>query len=551
MDESVPDEIVLVFPEPARPPEPAAAALAAAQGLADAERTFLKQPQAQYTGAGALAAAAGPVAGARSETAIALEFVVGDEHVSLRIAPHQVSDCLVSLYVIGAWEAVNGFLGALGAKASKEANPGSGLPAMPARFAPFTDPTLACVKAAAEALRELQELVRESLVIIAERSLASAHDMARRTEQLLQAAEQAYGVRAVQGAEDTFEVEDPGAPGLAEELVGAVQELRAAYGKILAEQNPDNPSPDSRRLPNQALIAKAAADFSSLLKAKAKEHRVVAGVLGLSIQEEGTSGLGTEAEARQKVFRWLAAYLESARGWLKVIPAAYPSNLLRHGMGNSTRRVNRTLGLALDDVPEVRAALWAGRDTEEAVFEPLLANQLLERVRQDILRSTNATAGEEPLLRSAFMLAVLNSYLATADARHAVAAARLAKQEAPWARADQAAACLSLLGLLVPPVGLVGVALGGYSMYGHLTNQFESLAQSRQATQNAAIDAVMADDSVELAQLLADFPRMETVVAELVLSFGGMHLASKIPVVGLAMQVVGDAETLLGKVGAQ
>jgi hypothetical protein len=30
-----------------------------------------------------------------------------------------------------------------------------------------------------------------------------------------------------------------------------------------------------------------------------------------------------------------------------------------------------------------------------------------------------------------------------------------------------------------------------------------------------------------------------------------MHLASKIPVVGLAMQVVGDAETLLGKVGAQ
>jgi hypothetical protein len=185
------------------------------------------------------------------------------------------------------------------------------------------------------------------------------------------------------------------------------------------------------------------------------------------------------------------------------------------------------------------------------VFEPLLANQLLERVREDIVRSTNATAGEEPLLRSAFMLAVLNSYLSIADARHAVAAARLAKQEAPWGRADQAAACLSLIGLLVPPVGLLGVALGAYSMYGHLTNQFESLAQSRKAMHDTAVAAAMADDSVELAQVLADFPRMETVVAELVLSFGGMHLASKIPVVGLAMQVVGDAETLLGKAGAQ
>ena len=367
-----------------------------------------------------------------------------------------------------------------------------------------------------------------------------------------------------------YEIHDPGIPGAAEDLAQGIRALAQVYAKVESAQGkidaykaspagaaPTNagtggsgggstpptqpgtptPYPDT---PDAAELPAATKAFHDLLRQVAEQHPVAPGVLAMCLPERESG----KDLTNQIVFAQLFAYLPVARASLGLVPTAYPTSLFRYELGRSINPINRELRLNISDTPETRAALWAGRDGRGGTLEPLLAEQLLAAVRTDLVTASKAT-DEETLLRTAFALSVLNSYLAAGDARDQVRYAALEKAEEPLRRYDKSVAFLSMIGYFVKPVAIAATVFGVMTAYGHMVNQFAVLAAENADLDHAALEALLLDDTGRYVTTLANKPRAGKIVEEILLSTGKtMALNTCVPALGLFASVVSDVQTL-------
>ncbi len=581
---------------------------AAARAVAAPTQLAIGAPTGQFIDDAVLAAASSGVPDRSNLPDATLSFDLDGENIGVTIAPEYVEDAMLSLYVSSGWDGVQALLFALGREVFPITAAGrpQGLSPASAVQARVVEQRQAFATAVSAGLVTLRGLIEDTLVEFAEAGLLKAEGLATAAREQLDRAEKTYGVRLKpqplpsttgaggsggtsgaggggntggnSGAEggsghDTppeYEIHDPAVPGAAEDLANGVRALAKAYakvedaqGKIDAYKNspagaapanagtggsggstppsnpPGTPTPYPAR-PDPGELPEATKAFHDLMRQVGEQHPVAPGVLAMCLPERES---GTDLKD-QVVLAQLFAYLPAARGYLTQIPKKYPTAMFRYELGRSVNSINRELKLNLSDTPETRAALWAGRDGRGGILEPLLADQLLGAVRADLVAASTA-ADEETLLRTAFALSVLNSYLAAGDARDLVRYAALDKAEAPLRRYDKTVAFLSIVGYFVKPVAAVSAVLGVMTVYGHMFNQFAVLAAENAELDNVALEALLLDDTGRYVTTLANKPRAGKIVEEILLSTGkSMALSTCVPALGLFFQVVSDVQTL-------
>ncbi|HMB56613.1 MAG TPA: hypothetical protein VKM35_05325, partial [Arenimonas sp.] len=372
-----------------------------------------------------------------------------------------------------------------------------------------------------------------------------------------------------------YEVRDAEIPGAAADLLAAIKALSTAYSAVATAsaadkstaQAPSTPyattnegapadtggeaaggGPPTSGQPDPPSLPDAVKRFQEMFRATTAQHRIAPGVLALCMSERK----GATGEIEDNViYGQIAQYFDTADMMLGGIPVSSNSQRMRDALARSLYAINDDLRINLQDTPEVRAAVWAGRDDRSGSLEPLLADQLLERVRADIVSTAHESGDEAEVMRAAFAVAVLNGFLRSADARDLVRAARLAKAERAMADTDKGVATLSLIGLLVPPIGRVTQLIALYSLYGHAMNQLVAIASINAVMDVAALDALLADDAASFGTTLASKPRADDILGQ-ILAETGLSLVQAhaintfLPSLGLAMQVVTDVDTLTG-----
>lgn len=278
------------------------------------------------------------------------------------------------------------------------------------------------------------------------------------------------------------------------------------------------------------------------LKDAAAQHRLAPGIAALCLKQkkEGQS-LGD-----QVVFAATVQYLAQARASLTQLPATYDVSSLDYAVRGALPRVLLDPEVRLEDRPEVRAAVFSGARVASGGFQPLASDLLLGEVRRDVVRAATGPVDDDEKVRAAFTLAVLNSYLASADARDAIPAAKAKEERAPLKVLSKITAAASLLGLFVRPVALVAGGLGMLEMAGNAYLQFRSVAESNKVLDAAALDALLADETAAFAQIVASKPRGIDVLTEVGASVGEMMLLDRVfPLAGLAVGAWSDVETLI------
>lgn len=602
MADGLPDEILwlLAGTPPGSPVVDPVAAQASM--LDDATTRFVVAPQSTFLGQGALDAASGPPGRDGRAMKVRVSFDISGQSSELDLVPEAVEDLLIALYTASGWDGVQAFLTGLGRRVFHVE---SVAPTSRFSMEPTPDPPAlveqrnAYATAVTNGLATLNGLIADTLVEFSTRATQLGFSLAADAMKRLTALDANYGIRlkrdespvnnngagggggsdpGTSGAEGgpgrsqtEYEVRDPLVPGAAEDLVVAIKALGDTYSRIeraktflamkgstINQGAPSgggtagtgagggaggggSPAPDPY---SEASLADDIGKFQTLLKAAIAQHRIVPGVLALCLPERSDTDNGSLED--QVIYAQVAAYLQMATGWLRDVPETMDSTPLRAAMTRSLHGINRSLQLDLKDVPEVRAAVWAGRSERSGAWEPLLAEQLLDRVRVDIVEGAAESGDEADAMRAAFAVAVLTSYLRSADASVAVRTATLAKAESSMLGQDKSVAALSLMSLLVPPIRTVTLAIGLMTMAGHAMNQFTALASSNRAADAAALDALLADDSVVFVTILSNKPRFEELIGEIAKTMTmQMVFDTVFPVAGLVVQVASDVATLL------
>lgn len=563
--ENGPDEIVLVHgtiqaePENKTVPDPVAGPQERYRDHPN--RTHVLEPGEKYTGNGALqAAAAKPRAPA--ERARTLSIELDGETAEINITADAFTEALLSTYCAGGWDWVQRFLLAVGRPVLSSQ----------AKSPVATARNMAIINAIGAARASLNDAISKVLVELAERAFETALELSAKVTGNLLETEKAYGIRlqpagpavdtgagGAQGGPGTdppkvYEVHEPQDANAAPDLLLTVGALLAAYTayegelvKLSPVTNEGSPGPDPYGAPpppppDPKVAQEALKKYTDLLKASILKHRIAAGVVALCLDKRKDSP--GQLPTAQSIYASTVEYVQMARESLKRIGSGYDSGGLRESMSISLASVIKEFRIAMADTPETRAAVFSGRSRD--TLEPLLADQLLERVRADIVGGAKESGTDEDGVRALFALSVLNSYLAVSDARDALPKARAARDQEPFEKLGKTSAALSLVGLFAPPLQAAAAVTGLYAMYGSAVNQFAQIARESAAIDTKALDALLAEDHTMVAQTLASKPRglalmsstLETLVRD------GL-LAKLIPPVSLAYPAVEDALTLL------
>jgi hypothetical protein len=588
--ENAPDEIVVVYntvgPEPGRRSE---------DPVGDPQGPFVKKVNDDFLGSGALEAAKGPASAPRPPTyLLPLMFQLDGESVSLELKPGMVSDTLIGLYIAGGWAWAQAFLHAFLDAIGRDSGVPSLIDVLQMRAPAAKDPgrAKAFAEAVSKALPDLNGLISNVLVEIAQRTIAKAHDLAAVAGSELTVQAQLYDIRPVRAQQpasggtegrgeptsaeggDTggagggtgggsgsepkvteaqgYAPADPTKADIVADLVSAIQQLVNAYSTLETEQtladasaaethegSPTSaPPPPATGQPTK--LEAAAGTLSKLLKETTGQHKLAPGIVALCLSKRSDAG---DPFDKKIIYSCTAEYIASARESLAQIPVNYNATGLREALAKSTQPEARALEVSLADTPEARAAVFAGRGTS---FEPLMADQLLERVRRDIVNEAKTARNDDEAVRALFALAVINSYLAASDARDVVPRAQAARAREPLQALAKISAALSLVGLLVPPLGVVGTIIGLYTVYGDALSQLDEVVRLNTRLDTRALETLLSENQAAFAQTLAAKPRPSDVYVELATSFIGFALAGRLlPRLALGVSVVSDAKTLL------
>lgn len=563
-----------------------------ADPLRDAQSAFIDNPAAgavggpneQFLGGAALDAARGRASlPAAASNAVPLSFTLDNQKVTMRLTPENFSDVLLALYTAGGWEWVHQFAYAAGRRI------------FPAFVAHLTPEQIArqqvYARVAGRSFEDLNRFIADALVAMAERAAEKMRELAETAAGNLALEEVKYGIRkaapptpsglgtdATSGQDDSEAsannedqsgagggggadtgnpnvqkyVSNPQIAGADKDLVTAIQQLAKAYTDLERLQgtpekallNDAAPPPDP---PDPEKIRAASAAFSKMLQDALAQHRLAPGILAVCLPKRPSDDAVID---EQTVFASTVEYLAMSRASLAGVPAKYDSAPLREALRKTLRQLTRRLegfiDVHLDETPETRAAVFAGGSDRRTAFEPLLADQVLERVRADMIAAAKSSANDDAKVRAGFSLAVLNSYLSVSDAREAIPRARASKDALPFIGVAKASSALSLVGLLIPPLGIAGAVVGGIALVGDALNQFNEVARTNAELDFRALDALLTDDQAAFARSLAAKPRGMAVIGGIVTSLAGFALVGRyLPRVGLAVQVVSDAHTLL------
>lgn len=564
------------------------AAQAAPVSHTQAARDVLDDTAARYTGAGALAAASTPAPATgtpppagTAPTGVAPAFIVFDlagERIARPLVPEDVEDTLFSLYMMAGWAGVGACLEAIGREVFALRSIARPM-AMPTRLAPAEQARrMAFAQATAAALDQLHAQVVETLIALAQAAQDKALALRDIGVELLARQAAVYGVREAQtplsqggaeggsGADPGYTLGEPGVQGAVEDLVAAVAGLATAYAAVeqalakSAQAQQASPAQGagggggtqpgaggaqggtgSDGTPDPAQLQDASLAFQARLRDVVAQHPLAPGVFAACLPHRAADGTLQAADVR----RALCEYIPQAAALLQAVPASHASDRLRVVLGEPLRDLARALHLVLDDVPEVRASLWAARE-DAAAFEPLMAGPVLEAVREDLIAATGED--EDALLRTAFALAVLDSLRRAGDDRDAVLQAQAQAAQAPLRRQDKTVAALSLVGLLVPQVRAFAAVFGLATVLGHALAQLDEISRLQANLDRAALQALLAGDAASFATTLAAKPRASDVVTELLSGIAiGKAVDTVVPALGLLMQVEGDVQTLLGQ----
>jgi hypothetical protein len=547
------------------------------------------RPAQDAVGQAALDRVAGP-ASAPPRSTLPLSFDAGGERISVTLAPETFAEVLFGLYIAGGWPWVRSFMTAVGSAI---------LPTIRSNSGAF-DRLRLFLPAAQSALASLNDRIASALVAIAEQTVDKAQELATNTAQLLTDEEQVYGIKLKPkpdtgqgGAEGgggsdtpeeptpTFDKEDPDKAAAANDLVIAVEALVAAFTELETARGGASPAASGsdaqgqggsggsgtgssgagggggsdtgqsgaeggtgkQTPPDPARITAARDKLTNLLRDASAQHKLAPGIAGLCLaKRKGSGALGETV-----VFEASLAYMAQAREALGRVPASYNSGplgvVLREELPRKAREAGYELKVVLDDTPETRAAVYVGRATA-GVFEPLALDALLEHVRSDIF-DTAKDGEDEDRVRALFAIMALDSYLAASDARTVVARAEAEREGAPIRRGGKLAAALSLIGLRFPPALVAATAVGVTVMFASALQQFDELARTDRAIDTRSLDALLAGEDAQFAQMIAMRPRGTDVLTTIGVELMKQQAMLMIPVIGTALGAYQDVRTLV------
>lgn len=601
-----PDEIVIVYNSVG-----AEGGSASKDPVADPQKQFINVqeseavdlPHKAFLGNGALDAAKGAASAPGVPAySLPLSFSLGNERVSMRLTPETFSDVLLGLYIAGGWEWVQPFLYSVGSTLLPVdvLRPTRNGAHDPARLQAF-------IRAAQTAISSLNEFIASTLVAIAEQAAVTAQDLAARTLAALDEQERLYGIRqqdtappaggteggtgtnpqgtgtnsGTGGSGGTTTPATPAAspvyettqPEMAADLVQAIESLAAAYSAVEGEQakQPKSSTETSAGSEggspgtsgngatggsggsggstveepfDQKKLDAAHTKLSTLLKDTSAQHKLAPGIFALCLpKRKAGAPLGEQA-----IYQCAVTYLTQARQSLAQVPATYDSGPLAAAIRGSLPRAAFELNVGLQDRPETRAAVFAGRTDRPGLFEPLLADQVLEHVRLSIVDSVKGVDGDDDRVRAGFALAVLNSYLGASDARYAIPRAQEKKDQGPLQSLGKVSAALSLVGLFFPPFLAIGGAIGLVTMFGSALTQLDAVASANQTLDRQALDALLTENDAAFAQILAAKPRGIDVITSIGVSVAEITVLNRVfPLVGLGVGAWSDYQTLAGE----
>lgn len=573
MADGLPDTLVLlhVAGEPPAAPGAASAALDPSAITLPAER-FLAQPDAAFLRPASAQSLPPSDPGPPS---FSVRLTLNGKPTTLTTDADSIADQLIALYLSGGWDWANALLEGVTRTAA---------PLPPVRTGILVDPGQMPIhhgellRRAAEGVAILNSAIEDAVVELALEVLDRARRQAPRVRVALEQAEQRYGVRrkprepAREGASPTgaeggpgtsdtlgFEVRNPAEPAAATDLMDRLRGLVGPYLALqrvldLAEAPPPEarppgarPPPGAERSPypgppSDVELDAARRDYRMALEAVARDHPVGPGVFALCIPD-----LLKDPQLPLEEQRMLSAIFEFFRlAELRMmqLPEQYPESVLRYVVKEPLSKMAGKLGASIADTPEMRAMWWASRPEKHLLFEPLLATQMIDAIRSELVRSQ--PPDDEELVRTAFMLAVIHGLGLSKRDVGVLRLAQLDNAERPFKRFDKTAALLSLVGLVLPPVDAAAAAVGVYSLYGHCVNQFAALSALESDAETRAVDALLSDDAAGFALALGERPDVAEVLGEAAASMArDLVLAKVAPAVAIAMQIWEDGKTLV------
>jgi hypothetical protein len=557
--------------------------------VGSAEKDFIHKPNGTaverfndaFLGNGALDAAKGPASRKDTQSiTLPILFYIAGEPIKVSLKPENFSDALFSLYTAGAWDWAEPFLAAV-RKALFPLDTQRDLSQEQiARINAF-------LKVAPQGITDLNKSIANALVELARSVVDKAQQLATQARAQIESQKATYGIVEVDTKPATggteggpggggagsgnegsgggggnsdkttkpvFGVPDPNTRAAAADLVAAIQKLATAYSQLekaqLDFQNTASAEPYSGAPPSQDVTAAHHA-LSKLLKAVAVNHPLASGILALCLPQRSSEGALDE----QTIYDCTLDYVAQAEDWLASLSRTYDYAELRNALARPTYSQATALGISLPelgislpDTPETRAAVFSGRTDRGVMFEPLVADQILDRVRHDIVAEARTSPTDDRDVWTIFMLTVLNSYIAVADARDVIPEALAAIEEKPMQVFNKVLAALSLVGLLVPPVfaAVQASRLAEFALFGNALIQLDQVARLNSKLNRVALDALLVGDAEKFALTIASKPRATDVMADIMISFIGYQALGKmLPPIALAVQAFNDGETLL------
>lgn len=570
MADGLPESLVLLYvagDAPAGSGAPAALDPAAATAPA---RQFLAGQEAKFLGPAALPAAPSRDPG---PPVFSVGLTLNGEPANLTTDADRIGDQLIALYLSGGWDWANALLEAVSRRVVPLRTVGGGSLRGPGQI-PAQHAEL--LRRAVEGVEVLKVAIEEAVAELAHAVLERARQQAARVRVALDRAQGRYGVRrkprdpgggASSGAEggsgtsDTqgFEVHEAAEPGAAADLMERLRTLVAPYLELqrvldLAKASPpetrapgERPPPGAERSPYPGVPSSAELDaarrrYRAALEALAADHPIGPGVFALCV-----AGLLEQPDQpldEQRMLAGVFEYFHLAEPRMVQLPQKYPEAVLRYVMKEPLPRMAGEPAGHVQDTPELRAMWWASRPENRSVFEPLLATRMIDAIRTELVQAD--ALDDEELVRTTFMLAVIQSLGLSKRAADALRLAQVEKAERPYQRYDKTSALLSLISLVVPPLGAAAAAIAAFSLYGHCVNQFAALSALTSDAETRAVDALLSDDGVGFALAVGDRPGVADVLLDAAAPLAkDLALAWVLPLVAVALQARDDAKVLL------
>lgn len=179
------------------------------------------------------------------------------------------------------------------------------------------------------------------------------------------------------------------------------------------------------------------------------------------------------------------------------------------------------------DEPESRAAGWAYARRLADGYNPLADEHLMMNLLESRREEARQAATEADELAALFRVQIAITTAAAVGDLMRAEVRDAGDQMLPWQVLGGAAAALDVAALLFPPLNLAGDALGAIVAVGTAATQLGLIAQTQRGVDARAITALLAQEDVEHARLLASRPSAWLLVQELAVDLGTLAVRNR------------------------